>query len=68
MLSDIENIEKTNDYGFSHYFDDFGYPFHKVDMILFEKAVEELILTNTIKKTKPKENTEGGFPTTQDNL
>lgn len=57
MLSDIENIGKANDYGLSHYFDDFDYPFHKVDMILFEKAVEELILTNTIKKTKPEENT-----------
>lgn len=59
MLSDIENIGKANDYDFSHYFGDFDYPFHKVDMILFEKAVEELILTNTIKKTKPKENTKG---------
>lgn len=57
MLNEIENIGKPDDYNLSQYFGSFDYPFHKVDMILFEKAVEDLILTNTTKKTMPEENT-----------
>lgn len=56
MFSEIENTGKNDDYGLFHYFDDFDYPFHKVDITLFEKAVEDLILMNRMKKNIHEEN------------
>lgn len=56
MFSEIENTGKSDDYGLFHYFDDFDYPFHKVDITLFEKAVEDLILMNRMKKNIHEEN------------
>lgn len=56
MLSEIEDTGKNEDYGLFQYFDDFDYPFHKVDIALFEKAVEDLILMNRIKKNSHEEN------------
>lgn len=56
MFSEIGNTRRNDDYGLFQYFDDFHYPFQKVDITLFEKAVEDLILSNSIKKIYPDED------------
>ncbi len=56
MFSESENAGRNDDYGLFHYCDDFDYPFHKVDITLFEKAVEDFILANRINKNMYEEN------------
>lgn len=43
MSGNQEANEKCS-YDTSKHFDRFDYPFHKVDLVLFKKAIEDLVL------------------------
>lgn len=56
MASKNEEIREAGDYDISRYPVAFDYPFHKVDMMLFKKAVEDFVLINLPKVTMHEEN------------
>ncbi|GEM_PF-5434379 len=55
MSNDFETIEKSN-VDISHRFDSFDYPFHKIDIVLLKKAIDDLVLPNSEKNNARGEN------------